>query len=112
MSVMNLRFARAVMVGLLLLQTGLLAPVAAAAGPGQAMSDCAEHLGTGDSDCPCCPQGVSTYQGCGTVCLGAFAGVSSSADVLDYAITHSGPGLPASLLASQTYTPVDPPPIA
>ena len=109
--VMNFRFMRAVLVGLLLLQSGLLAPAAMALDAGQATADCADHLGMSDNDCPCCPQGVSTHGGCGTICLGVFAGVFQSAETLMYAKAHAGPGLPASLLASQTYTPVNPPPI-
>ncbi len=109
---MNFRFARAILTALLLLQTGLLAPVAMAVDAGQGMSDCAEHLATSDNDCPCCPQSVSTPGGCGTLCLGVSAGISNTAEILIYTLTRAASSLPASLLASQTYTPVNPPPIA
>ena len=109
--VMNLRTARAVLVGLLLLQGGSLAPAAMALDAGQATADCADHLGMSDNDCPCCPQSVSTPGGCGTICLGVFGGVSQPAETLTCATALAGPGLPATLLASQTYAPVNPPPI-
>ena len=112
MKVMKLRIARAVLVGFLLLQSGLLAPAAMALDAGQATADCADHLGMRDNDCPCCPQDVSARGGCETVCLGVFAGVSQPAVIVAYAPAYAGPGLPTSLHASQTYTPVNPPPIS
>jgi len=108
---MNFWVVRALLVGFLLLQSGLLAPAAMALGAGQATADYADHRGMSDNDCPCCPQDISTHGGCGTICLGVFAGVSQSAATLTYAKAHAGPGFPASLLDSQTYTPVNPPPI-
>ena len=109
---MNLRFARAILTALLLLQTGLLAPAVMAVDAGQGMSDCAEHLGTSDNDCPCCPQSISAHGGCGTLCLGVSAGISNTAGILTCTRARAGSSLPASLLVSQTYTPVNPPPIA
>ena len=108
---MSLRFARAVLVGLLLLQSGLLAPAAMALDTGQAMADCADHMGTSDNDCPCCPQSVSTSAGCASICLGVLAGMSHPPELLTDAIEHPNPSFPASFLASQTYAPVNPPPI-
>ena len=108
---MNFRCMRAVLVGFLLLQSGLLAPSAMAFDAGPATANCADHGAMSDNDCPCCPQGVSTYGGCGTICLGVLAGVSQPAETPTFAKEQAGPGLPASLLASQTYTPVNPPPI-
>lgn len=109
--VMNFRFMRAFLVGFLLLQGVFLAPSAMALDAGQATADCADHGAMSDNGCPCCPQGVSTYGGCGTICLGVFACVSQPAETPAFAKAHAGPGLPASLLDSQTYTPVNPPPI-
>ena len=108
---MKFQIARAVLVGFLLLQAGLLAPVAMAVDAGQAMTDCAEDLGTSDDDCPCCPQSVSTSAGCASICLGVLAAMSDPAELISYAIEHPNPSFPASFLASQTYAPVNPPPI-
>jgi hypothetical protein len=107
---MILRFARAALVGLLLLQSGLFAPAAMALDASQA-ADCAEHMGTRDSDCPCCPHSASTSTGCMTICLGVFAGMSNLPAVVSYGAGNPAPDLPPSFLVSQTYTPVNPPPI-
>lgn len=109
---MALRLLRIVLVGFLLLQSGLLAPVAMALDAGRAMADCAEHMGTSEDDCSCCPQGVSTSAGCASICLGVLAGMSKPAEPLTTAIERPRLSLSASFLASQTYAPVNPPPIA
>lgn len=108
---MSLRFVRAVLIGFLLLQSGLLAPAAMALDAAQVMADCSKHMGTNDNDCPCCPQSVSTAAGCGTICLGAFAGMSNSVGIPSHAPEFVNPDPLDSLLASQTYAPANPPPI-
>jgi hypothetical protein len=108
---MSLRFVRAVLVGFLLLQCGLLAPAAMALDAGQDMADCAGHSGTGGNDSPCCPQGVSTSAGCASICLGAFAGMIDSTSTIAHLTNPAVPGIPSSFLAGQTYAPVNPPPI-
>ena len=109
---MSFRFARAVVVALLLLQSGLVAPAAMALDAGQGMADCTGHTGTGDNDSPCCPQGVVTSAGCASICLGVLAGMVDSSSIFTHVIDHADPGIPSSFLASQTYAPVNPPPIA
>lgn len=108
---MVLRLIRVALVGLLLLQSAVLAPAAMALESGQAMADCGDQMGTGDKDCPCCPQAVSTSAGCGTTCLGIAAGLSSAVEIFTTGTEQPGPGFLSSLLASQVYAPVNPPPI-
>ena len=108
---MTLRYARVVLVGLLLLQGSLFAPAAMTLDAGQA-ADCAEHMGSADRGCPCCPPDVTMSAGCLAMCLGVFAETVSFAGVISHEAGIPGLELPPTFLASQTYTPVNPPPIA
>jgi hypothetical protein len=108
---MVLRYLRAVLVGLLLLQSGLLAPAAMALDAGQSMADCSENMGASDDDCPCCPQGILSLGGCVAFCLGVLASMASPADMMADASPMVRPGIPPTLHDSQAYSPVNPPPI-
>ena len=108
---MGFRFARAVLVVFLLVQSALLAPAALALDTAQVMADCTENMGTSDNDCPCCPQSVSTSAGCASICLGVLAGMLDPSELLTYSIAHPNFDVPTFLPASQAYAPVNPPPI-
>jgi hypothetical protein len=107
---MHLRFARTLLIGMLLLQCGVLAPAAMTLDSGRAMADCAERMGS-SADCPCCPKDASTSAGCLAVCLGVSAGMPELAGISTPVTASPDLDLPSDLLASQTYTPVNPPPI-
>ena len=109
---MTPRLVCAVLVVFLLMQSGLLAPAAMTFGMAQSMADCAGQYGMTDDDCPCCPQGVSMHAGCGTICLGTFAGVIVPIGIAHETAVRLEPSLRASGLASQIYAPANPPPIS
>jgi hypothetical protein len=111
MKAMFLRSLRTLFVLVLLLQGGVLAPAAMALDAGQAMADCTEGMGTSDNR-PCCPASSSTLGGCASICLGTFAGPSQWVAMTADTRATEDSGLPHALHVSQTYTPVNPPPIA
>lgn len=108
---MKLRWARAILLGMLLLQTGLLAPAAMALGMAQSMADCAGQQGTADSNCPCCPHGMLTHAGCASNCLGTFAVLPEPFQLMPDAALRVHLNSPTSQHSSQIYTPANPPPI-
>jgi hypothetical protein len=107
---MTLRWVRALLVGLLLLQAAVLAPAALALGAGTAMTDCAGHMSTPGDDHSCCPPGMSSHAGCGFSCL-AMVALSGTVQVVSVSapIARWSPSTASG--TSQIYTPANPPPI-
>jgi hypothetical protein len=104
------RLISAVLIAVFALQAIALAPTTFASGVSSLSGNCADHSGNDGPECPCCPDGTGLSADCMSLCA-AFAGGFT----LPLPIRMDLPGVTTSVLASsaatQTYAPLNPPPI-
>lgn len=103
---------RAILIALIALQVVVMTPVSMMSTMAFpiASADCDDQHGSAN-DCPCCPAALASPGGCATFCLAAFAPPPAAALLTLQAALSAPPGSGALPFASQTYSPVNPPPI-
>lgn len=107
------RLRQAVLIAVLALQMVLAPAIFASsmsANAASAGSHCPEQMQHGGQPCPCCPEGGVMVAGCMSLCT-AFA--SASAALASPLRPVPAPAIPFKepISATQTYPPLNPPPI-
>jgi len=74
-----------------------------------ASSSCPDQMGQGDHSCPCCPDGIMVA-GCMSLCTAFATGSGIAITALQPVPAASIPFDPIPV-STQTYAPLDPPPI-